>query len=162
MSDYTVFGAVGKIKDVQEFKEKVNSLQESLKATIQLFDAKVIFGVDHLVSATNHALRSLSRQEKLAKTFGMEIMLYVAAERQITGAIDKLGIADTTEEIAIITIGSINPDGVLAALNLERADDVLNAEGKDHSIFNLIEKEMNFASASELVLERMALSELNR
>ncbi len=157
-----IFGARGQIGKIQDILPDISGLEKEHDSTVQLFRADRIFGKEHLQTAAELATRSWDSGNARAKTLGMEILLYAAAERQITGAIDKLGIADTTEKIAIITIGPISPDDVLTALNLQRADDVLNAEGKDHSIFNLTEEEMNFASAPELVLERMALSELNR
>ncbi|MCK5024610.1 MAG: hypothetical protein KAR56_03235, partial [Thermoplasmata archaeon] len=131
-------------------------------STVQLFRADRIFGKEHLQVAAELAIRSWDQGTARTKTLGMEIMLYAAAERQISGAIDKLGVQDDTTEIAIITVGRINPEEVLAELNLQMADDVLDAEGKDYSIYKISQEELNYASASEIILERMALSELNR
>ena len=128
---------------------------------VQLFRADRIIGKEHLQTAAEMATRAWARNPR-TKTLGMEILLYAAAERQISGAIDKLGVQDDTTEIAIITVGQISSEEVLTALNLQSADDVLDAEGKDYSIFKISKEEMNFASPVEIILERMALSELNR
>ena len=91
----------------------------------------------------------------------MEILLYAAAERQISGAIDKLGIVPEATEFAIVTVGQIAPEEVLKAIDLQSAD-VLEPEGKDYSIFEITLEEIKMASIPDIVLERMALSELNR
>lgn len=157
-----IFGARGQIGIIEDILPIISSLEKQHDSTVQLFRADRIFGKEHLQVAAELAIRSWDGGTARAKTLGMEIILYAAAERQISGAIDKLGVQDNTTEIAIITVGQISPEEVLTALNLQRADDFLDAEGKDHSIFQISQEEMNFASASEIVLERMALSELNR
>ena len=157
-----IFGARGQIGNIENILLTISSLEKEHDSTVQLFRADRILGKEHIQTATELATRSWDSGNARSRTLGMEIMLYAAAERQISGAIDKLGITDITEELAIVIIGQINPEEVLSALNLERADDVLDAEEKDHSIFQISQEELNFASASEIVLERMALSELNR
>ena len=156
-----IFGARGQTGKVQDILPVISGLEKKHDSTVQLFRANRIFGKEHLQTATELALRSWDRNPR-AKTLGMEILLYAAAERQITGAIDKLGIEDGAAELAIVTVGQIGPEDVLTELNMQRADDVLETDGKDHSIYEITQEEMNFASASEIVLERMALSELNR
>ena len=157
-----IFGARGQIDKIEDVLPIISRLEKHHDSTVQLFRADRIFGKEHLQIAAELAIRSWDQKTPCAKTLGMEIMLYAAAERQISGAIDKLGVQDDTIEISIIAVGQISPEEVLAALNLQRADDVLDAEGKDYSIFQISQEEMNFASASEIILERMALSELNR
>ena len=151
-------------KDIRENIEDIlpiiSKLEKTHDSTVQLFRADRIFGIEHLQTAAELATRAWAGSPR-TKTLGMEIMLYAAAERQISGAIDKLGIQDDTTEIAIITVGQISFEEVLTALNLQSAE-VLGAEGKDYSIFHITEEEIKLASIPELVLERMALSELNR
>ena len=156
-----IFGARGQIGRIENVLPIISKLEKQNNSTVQLFRADRIFGKEHLQTAAELATRAWAESPR-TKTLGMEIMLYAAAERQISGAIDKLGVQDDTNETAIITIGQINPKEVLTALNLQMADDVLDAENKDYSIFQISQEELNFASASEIILERMALSELNK
>lgn len=156
-----IFGARGQIGKIEDILQTIFKLEKQHDSTVQLFRADRIFGKEHLQTATEMATRAWASNPR-TKTLGMEILLYAAAERQISGAIKKLGVQDDTTETAIITVGQISPEEVLAALNLQRADDVLNAQDKDHSIFQISQEEMNFASPAEIILERMALSELNK
>lgn len=164
MSDYTVFGAVGKIDSVSEFIGQVNSLQDSLDTTLQLFDASVIFGSDHLVSATNHALRSWGREEQLAKTLGMEILLYAAGDRQISLAVEKMGFSESTENFAGVVVGDVDIDQVLGKLELIRDDSTLDGK-KDTARFGLLEEEIEMVGkdrVQDLVLERVALLDVRK
>ena len=162
-----IFGAKGQISNIDDALPIISKLEKDHNSTIQLFRADRIFGTEHLQTATELATRSWDRKTAKANTLGMEILLYAAAERQISVAIDKLGIVSGATEFAIVTVGQINPEEVLTALNLQSAD-VLGAEGKDYSIFDISQEEIaalskaQMASISDLVLERMALSELNR
>lgn len=157
-----IFGARGHIENIENILPVISGLEKEYGSMVQLFRADRIFGREHLQAAAEMAARSWNRGAARARTLGMEVLLYAAAERQITGAIDKLGIRDGMSEFAIVTVGSIEPDDVLAVLNLQGADDVLDAVGKDYSIFDISSGETEMASIPDLVLERMALSELNR
>ena len=158
--EINIIGAEGQIDDVEAILPVISALEKEHKSTIQLFRADRIFGEEHLQTAAEMAIRSWDRNPR-AKTLGMEILLYAAAERQISGAIDKLGISQELTSFAILTVGKAQPDIVLKTLDLKEAD-VLGPEGKDHSIFNITEEEMKAASIPDLVLEKIALSELNR
>jgi len=157
-----IFGARGRITDMDDVLQTISRLEKQHDSTVQLFRADRIFGREHLQAAAEMADRSWTGGIARARTLGMEIMLYAAAERQISGAIEKLGIEDGMTEIATVVIGNIEPDTILDALDLQRADDVLEPEGKDHSIFDISQDEMNMVSIPELVLERVALSEIDR
>ena len=156
-----IFGASGQIGKIEDILPIISKLEKEHDSIVQLFRADRIFGKEHLQTAAEMATRAWAGSPR-TKTLGMEIMLYAAAERQISGAIDKLGVQDDTTETAIITVSQISPEEVLTALNLQMADDVLDSEGKDHSIFQISKEEMNFASPVEIILERIALSEFNR
>ena len=156
-----IFGASGQIGDIQDILPIISGLEKEHESTIQLFRADRIFGKEHLQTAVELAIRSWDSGNARAKTLGMEILLYAAAERQISRAIDKLGIVPEATEFAIVTVGRIAPEEVLKAIDLQSAD-VLEPQGKDYSIFEITLEEIKMASIPELVLERMALSELNR
>ena len=155
-----IFGARGQIGSIEQILPIISSLEKEHDSTVQLFRADRIFGKEHLQTAAEMATRAWAESPR-SKTLGMEILLYAAAERQINNAIDKLGMTPEITEFAIVTIGQIGQEEVLTVLNLQAAD-VLGAEGKDYSIFDITEEEIKLASIPELVLERMALSELNK
>lgn len=159
--EINIFGAEGQIGNINDILLVISNLEKQHKSTIQLFRADRIFGKEHLQTAAELADRSWDRNIARANTLGMEILLYAAAERQISGAIEKLGFSPENTKFAIVTVGQIKPEDVLTSLNLQAAE-VLDPEGKDYSIFDVSQEELKMASISDIVLERIALSELNK
>ena len=160
--EINIFGASGHIKNIDHVLNTISKLEKEHNSTIQIFRADRIFGKEHLQTAIEISMRSWDRKTARGNTLAMEILLYAAAERQISEAIKNLGFNETTMKFAVVTIGQVPPKLLLDALELQQSDEVLEAEGKDHSIFDISSEELKMANVSDLVLERIALSELNR
>ncbi len=158
-------GARGSIPNLDGFLASVSALEKRHKATIQLLRADRVFGIEHLASAVEKAERSFSAGTAMAKTLGMEILLYAAAERQTSLALKKMGMHDSIEEMALVLIGDIDEKEILGELGLERDDSVLEHDCKDFSIFGITDIEIETFGVpciQELVLEKVALSEIER
>lgn len=161
-----IIGARGKISDLDKTIQKLEKTYRGKLTAVQLMRADRIFGALHLQSAFEHASRAIEQGRNRSDNIGVELILYAAAERQITGAIDKLGVRNDTDEIAIAIIGKVEENELLAMLGLEKDDAVLEpSRKKDYRIFGITDEEL--ASVGEkrlqdLVLERVALSELDR
>jgi tRNA threonylcarbamoyladenosine modification (KEOPS) complex Cgi121 subunit len=155
----SVLGARGKISDIDAFLRKVAAIEKTDSTAIQLFRADRIFGAEHLVSAAEKAQRSMGNGTNTARTLGMEIMLYAAAERRTSEALSKLGIFAGTEALAMVMVGQADIEAVLGELGLERDDAVLDPAGKDPSVFGIDPGAVN---VSDLVLEKVAVSEVFR
>jgi KEOPS complex subunit Cgi121 len=163
--EVSVIGAVGKLGNIAKSIEQVKEYEASHDINVQLFRADRVFGKLHIVRAVEHATRAFSQGRNLADDVGMEILLYAAAERQIGKAITKMGVAEGTGSIALVIIGQAPESKLLSLLGLSRCDSVLAPEGKDHKLFGICDEEMGLVGPSrttELVLEKMALSELIR
>ena len=61
---------------------------------IQVFDANSIVHEDHVRFAFFHAMKSFEEGKNITKTLQLELLLRAAASRQITVAIDKVGVKD--------------------------------------------------------------------
>jgi tRNA threonylcarbamoyladenosine modification (KEOPS) complex Cgi121 subunit len=106
----------------------------------------------------------MENKTSMSKNLGMEMMLYAAAERQTSEALRKIGIFKGIAEMGMVVIGEV-PKNIFEVLGLERDDSVLDPEGKDCSIFDITPEELDImvgASVTELVLEKVALSEVAR
>jgi len=164
--DVKIIGARGKIPDLDKAIKKLEKTYGGKKTAVQLMRADRVFGELHIRSAAEHASRAVEQGRNRSDDIGVELILYAAAERQITVAIDKLGVRNDTDEIAIAIIGKVEENELLAMLGLQRDDAVLEpSQEKDYRIFGITDEEL--ASVGEerlqdLVLERVALSELDR
>ncbi|MFX0014509.1 MAG: KEOPS complex subunit Cgi121 [Promethearchaeota archaeon] len=80
------------------------STEYSLSA-VQLFDNRYIWSYRHLYSAVWHALNAKNSNQMISKSLSMEVLLYVAAQRQIKKAITLLGIRESTKVVVGLLIG---------------------------------------------------------
>jgi KEOPS complex subunit Cgi121 len=160
-----IIGAVGKV-DVDNALNAVEGISKKSNIEVALFDGELIFGERHLISAYEHAKRAFEMGDNTAKTIAMETMLYASGERQISRAIEKMGIKQGGNKVALAIIGDSAKEHVselLSALNMERDDDVLLPDEKNLVAFGITKKEQNAVPKEkrhELVLERVALVDL--
>jgi len=164
---YKIFGAIGLIKDSDVFLKKINEFSNINNLKIQVFDANLIFGKNHIVTSINHALRSIENNKHTTNSIEMEIMLYASGERQLKLAIPKMGIKKNTKNIAFILISdNITNDIIKELLNfvsLKRCDSVLSSKGKNLKKFGINEKEIKTVSADnyeKLIIEKVALVDI--
>ena len=94
MTEYNmkIQGSSGDISSVNDFMIDVNNFAETHELIIQLLDADMIFGREHIISAFEHAQRSIHRDEASTHSIQMELLLYASGERQIKHAIKKMGV----------------------------------------------------------------------
>ncbi len=161
-----ILGAIGEISSVEDTLSKVKEFESRHGVKVQLIRADRVFGPLHLEVAVEHAQRRFEHGRNRSNDIGIELLLYTAAERQISVAIEKLGIRDGTEKVAIVIVGEAPEEELLSILGLERNDDVLAAEpDQSYSVFGISTEEVEAIGndrVSDLILERMALSELYR
>jgi len=100
----TVFGARGTITDIDGFLSRLQRFSQENDLVIQVFDARVVYGKDHLLSATTHALRAFQEGTNATKSLPLEMLLYAAGERQIHKAIKKMGVKHGEQQIAFVLI----------------------------------------------------------
>ena len=145
-----IFGARHLVADVDGELEKLSIASKNLGVEIQVLDAHMVFGMEHIEIALEKTERAFDQGRNIAKTRGTELMLYAGAERQISKAIEKMGLKPGIEELAVIIIGQHNNsdlDKIMAELGWERDDSVLEP-GAPEDI--------------DIILEELALSELDR
>lgn len=74
------------------------------QGTIQLLQAPGVAGEEHLLHSTQQALLSFQRKENLSKDLGLEICLRASAQRQISRAIQILGITEGQQALAAVIV----------------------------------------------------------
>jgi len=129
---------------------------------VQLLDARLVCGRDHLLVAFEHADRAMREGTNVARSLAVEFVLYASGERQINEAIAKMGVREDTTEFAVALFGG-DPAPALDALGLTRDDTVLMGTPAKFRSFGLSEAELTTVPAdrhADLVLERVALVDL--
>jgi len=168
-----IVGAQGNIKNVDDFLKKVFSFAQEHQVIIQLFDADVIYGKNHLISATEHAVRAFARKANTTNSLVMEILLYASGERQLKLAISKMGIKTGKGNVAFALIDDIKDakgkisdqltDELIKLVSLKRDDKVLDGNEDTLRKFGISENEINTvtkAKYGDLILEKVAMVDI--
>jgi KEOPS complex subunit Cgi121 len=100
-----VFGCTPSASPTDSLLAKSQQFAEDGTVTLQLVDAGRIAGPRHLLIATYHALQAFHYGTQRAKTVGMEILRYAAAQRQITRALELFGVSRSTTQLGGILLG---------------------------------------------------------
>ena len=100
-----IMGFKADITDVMAVLNKINQISSGSNCTLQLMDARGLAGKEHVSHAILHALNAFKRKTNIAKDLGMEICVRTSAQRQISKAIDILGLKEGPMEICAIVIG---------------------------------------------------------
>ncbi len=73
---------------------------------IQFLDSSLIVSVGHLLSAAQNAVNAWKGDYMLTRGLDAEILVYASAQRQISRAIENLGVRDGLQSIALVVVGS--------------------------------------------------------
>lgn len=151
-----IAGFKAKIKNIQETLETINDLSSSCcdGCIIQLLDANGIAGKKHLLHGIIHSINAFKRRENLANDLGIEICVRLSAQRQISKALDILGLKEGEMNIAVVFINC--PDYFLDELNniFDRDDSVLNSNNALKKIYNISDKELNIMNIEDLLIDK--------
>jgi len=164
----TVVGAQGTIKDVDSFLQQITSFAQDNNVVIQAFNADVIYGKNHLISAVDHAVRAMERKTNTTNSLAMEILLYAAGERQLKLAIPKMGVKKGNANIAFVVVDDKKRDEksideLLKDLSLERDDKVLEGNEDTLRAFGLNDQAIKTVTKDkygDLILEKVAMVDI--
>lgn len=168
-----VVGARGTIRDVTNFLARVREFSQHFHCVIQVFDATVIYGAEHLDSAVTHALRAMKRKTNTTNSLEMEILLYASGERQLKLAIPKMGVKQGKGTIVVVFFHEIEKnsggvsdraiDDMLHSLSFVRDDSVVMGNEDTLRNFGITDEEFKTVTKAKyghLILEKIALVDI--
>jgi len=165
-----IVGARGTVKDVDSFLKHVLDFAQEHHIDVQLLDADIVYGKNHLVSAVEHAVRAFKRKTNTTNTLAMEILLYASGERQLKLAIPKIGIKTGKVNIAFVFVKKADDkisdsliDKLLKLLSLVRDDKILNGNMDTLRKFGINERQIRTvtkAKYGDLILEKVAMVDI--
>lgn len=91
-----------KIEDVKSFLDSIRKKAEGV--SVQLFDANLIAGHEHLYFAALNALRAFESDMNICKRLALETLLYASAQRRIKKAVELLGVKAGSSEVAVLVV----------------------------------------------------------
>jgi len=142
--------------EAKALMETVLAEAKALGAEILMMDGAMVFGKDHVKSALFHAAKATAEGRNSSESLAMETLLYASGERQLSNAIRKMAVGDTTESVVIALLkGSFSPhEGWSKLPQREPTHDKVRLKG-----FGISEIEMSTVTEerlTDLVLERVA------
>ncbi|MGZ7044671.1 MAG: KEOPS complex subunit Cgi121, partial [Methanobacterium sp.] len=130
-SEYNIqiAGFTHKVTNFDDLMKKINQISNNCK--IQLLNADGIAGYEHILHATLHAIKAFERNENIANDLGIEICVRASAQRQISKALQILGIKKDEMNICAVAV-DCNTDilNELEDILDKRDDEVLNPDQK--------------------------------
>ncbi|MDE4908402.1 KEOPS complex subunit Cgi121 [Methanogenium marinum] len=175
MPTYALLYADAEIIDIQDFLVAVRAAADRLDAHIICMNADKIAGRLHIKTALSHACRTwFTDKNPIARSFEMEVLLWVAATRQ-TSVAAKFGAQKGTMPLWIVVVpakeSTTDEIDCLPSLSLystpPASTEDINAEKKGRLMeeFSIGEAELSTVGCErlpELVAERVALSAIYR
>ena len=127
----------------------------------QLADAEHVAGRNHVLSAVDHARRSMDRGIGASGRFELEFLLYLSGERQISKAIDIAGVRPGRPFVAVVG-GGPSVDELLERFQWTPDDSLASWSPKKLEAlgFSKVEIESAGAMAADLALEKVARVDL--
>lgn len=137
----TVVGASIKECSAEKIISFIEKISKECGCQIQIFDADMILGRDHIYSAVMHAKRAFDEKRNAARTLPVEILRYASGERQIGRALSKMGISEKTRRIAVLILGDCDAEKIILSMNASRDDTVLEPAPTKLKRWGIKEKE---------------------
>jgi len=113
-------------KNIEEFFRLVAEKHPTV--SIQVVDLDRVPGHHYLTLAVVNAIHSFRSNHPIGKTLGIELLLYIAGERQITEALKRVGVTPETRRVAVVAVGT--PDELSAMPSF--LNDLLEGICDDH------------------------------
>ncbi|MFX1417900.1 MAG: KEOPS complex subunit Cgi121 [Promethearchaeota archaeon] len=121
----------------------LEEIQNKNKNTIiQFIKEKYILNQDHIFTPCYYAEKSFLQKTNISNKKNIELLLYLATNRQINKSIDAFGIDNSDLKKKILTYCIISPLNNFNKINDELIS-ALNAEQKEMTINNLTDDKIN-------------------
>lgn len=157
-----ILGYKAVIDNINETLYEVNNLFDSKESVVQLLDADGVAGKDHVLHAVYQAISAFDSDESIASDLGVEVLVRLSAQRQISKAFDMLGLKNGEMNICIVLINC--PEQTETQLNtlFTRDDTVLEAEDeKLINLYGITDKELQVLSIKHILIEKTTMLFVN-
>ncbi|MEM2123053.1 MAG: KEOPS complex subunit Cgi121 [Candidatus Bathyarchaeia archaeon] len=91
-------------------KPRIDNVMKEIKdppegLTVQLLDSRAIAGRNHIYHAVRLCLKAFRRKLSISRNLQVELLLYLAARRQIDDSIRILGVNEDTKSVIALVLG---------------------------------------------------------
>jgi KEOPS complex subunit Cgi121 len=156
------------VEDTDDFLGELADARDEHGVVAQAFDARYVVSRLHVEEAVKKARRSFDRDENVADTLSMEVLLYAAGTRQIDVA-TRMGLRPGEHDAVFVVEGDDGAEEEAAdrvrEMTYDADDFVYGDEAHLLDFFGLTDEEVGAVGddrLEHLVLERVALLDVNK
>ena len=131
-----------KIENLDTLFDQIRS--ETKGCHVQIFDARLIAGFDHLYFSVLNALKAHDTGTSISRNLAVETLLYASGQHQISRAIELMGVKPSSSEVAILAIADTREKAVTA---LDRIADLLQGE-RSEDVIELTDEKIELVKAA--------------
>jgi KEOPS complex subunit Cgi121 len=168
MENIQISGFSSEIDNISKLMDEINRItsRDFPNCVIQLLNADGIAGREHILHATLHAIQAFKRGDNIANDLGLEICVRASAQRQISKALNILGLKIGLNHICAVMVNCntqmANHNNLTTELEIlfgKRNDEVLKADiTLLNEIYGISEKEIDTSGGiSRAMIERTSL-----
>ena len=151
-------------------KEKLLGLAAEIAeagTSLRILNASKIFGIDHIKSAFEKAVRAFEQKNNVSDSIITETMLYMSGCRQIQEAFAFYSIKENvTSIVALIDADPASSADLICRLKIDENDSIISvSSSKDIIAFGISSKELSTIDKkkeNELILERVASVDIKK
>jgi len=160
--DIKLAGFESEISDLRTLMTQIKNICHEIgsECAMQLLRADRVTGEEHLKHATIQAIKSFERNENIAKDVGLEICVRASAQRQITVALDVLGIREGNVKVCVVALNCGNDvfNRLEKILGNKYDNIIIQDENMLKQIYNISDEEIEASgSLMRILIERTAL-----
>jgi KEOPS complex subunit Cgi121 len=161
-----VLGFSTVVEDIPDLIGKVYDVTSNLNGTtsnscvIQLLNADGVAGEEHVLHAAEQAIIAFKRKENIANDLGLEICVRASAQRQISKALQILGLKEGLNNICAVIVDCDEGAGKKLELLLGKRDDTLLKADTTHlkDLYQISDEEIeNSGGIARTMIERTSL-----
>lgn len=157
LENVEILGYTGYIENVSKTLEDIDNLRDTCcdGCLIQLLDADGIAGYKHALHGVNHALLAFERNYNLANDLGVELLLRISGNRQISKGFKSLGLHEGEMNLCIILIDC--PDYFKDKLNDMFTPDNSVLESNTEKllkIYNIPKEQLNTMYIEDILIDK--------
>lgn len=167
-----ITGGRMEINNVEGLIEDLEEIDKDNGTISQVFNAKKIAGLGHILQASKLALEALEEEKSFADSPKIELTCWTAGLRQINKALNKVGVTKGSKEIAVAIIGEKKKNvrnaraSLFRELDIKESPEVIKMDEdkiKDlMGAFSISQDQLEVSSPEDIIKEKIALLSLKK
>ena len=125
-----------RVRDIDRFFQTLKN--EADDTHVQLLDASLVAGYEHLQFAVLNALNAFAGHVSISSNLAIEIILYASAQRQIKEAFRLIGLQPSTRKVAVVVLARTEEQ---ASRKLKAVSQLIGGQ-RDDQVIDLTEDKL--------------------